>query len=107
MNHPIGVVDEEGKFDLEVARADRGAVPGTYRVLVRWPPESKEVAAAPVATTNKRTKWVLSPSAAELRRDPKSSSDRLNFRYFNPEEPLLSAEVRPGTHILDPLELKD
>jgi hypothetical protein len=106
-NYPIGVVDEEGKFDLEVAGVGWGAVPGKYKVLVRWPPESKEVTAAPVATKNKRTTKVLSPSAAELRRDPKSSSDRLNFRYFNPEKPLLFAEIKPGTNKLDPFELKD
>ena len=106
-NYPIGIVDEEGKFDLEVAGVGWGAVPGKYKVLVRWPPESKEVTAAPAATKNKRTKKGFSPSAAELRRDPKSSSDRLKFRYFNPEKPLLSAEIKPGTNRLDPFELKD
>jgi hypothetical protein len=107
-NYPIGIVDEEGHFDLEVAGVGWGAIPGRYKVLVRWPPESKDVAAAPVATkNNKRKQAGFAPSAAELRRDPKSSSDRLKFRYFNPEKPLLFAEIKPGTNKLDPFELKD
>jgi hypothetical protein len=106
-NYPIGVVDEEGKFDLEVAGVGWGAAPGRYKVLVRWPPESKEVGAAPVAAKGKGKQTVSSSSAAELRRDPKSSSDRLKFRYFNPDKPLLFAEIKPGTNKLDPFELKD
>lgn len=107
-NYPIGVVDEEGKFDLQVAGVGWGARPGKYKVLVRWPPESKEDAIAPATSKNKKArKGVTAPSAAELRRDPRSSTDRLKFRYFNPDKPLLSAEIKPGSNTLDPFELKD
>ncbi len=105
-NYPIGMVDDEGNFDLEVAGVGRGAPPGKYKVLVRWPPENKEVS-APVPAKNKRGNKGPVPSAAELRRDPKSSTDRLNFRYFNPQKPLLSVEIVSGSNKLDPFALKD
>jgi hypothetical protein len=106
-NYPIGVVDEDGHFDLEVAGVGWGAAPGKYKVLVRWAPEAAEPRAAPVASKNTKTKKGLSPSAIEHHKNPESDSDRLKFRYFNLEKSLLSAEIKPGTNKLEPFELKD
>jgi hypothetical protein len=107
-NFPIGVVDEEGKFYLEVPGVGYGAPPGKYKVLVRWAPSREESVAAPNESGKpKKSKKSVVRSAAEIRRDPNSDTDRLGFRYFKAKEPLLFAEIKPGSNTLEPFELKD
>ncbi len=97
---PTGVVDAEGKFSLEVPGVGPGALPGKYKVLVLWPLE-KDLNAPPTAAKKP------GQSAAGSRRDPKSDADRLKFRYFKLDTPLLTAEVKPETNTLGAFELKD
>lgn len=96
-NFPMGLVDSEGKFRLETAGVGSGAVPGKYKVLVRWVPEKD--ANAPPAKGAKHD--------PDDKKDPKFDSDRLKFRYFRLNQPLLSAEIKPGSNDLNPFELKD
>lgn len=111
-NFPIGLVDEEGNFFLEVHGVGQGALPGKYKVLIRWNPRKDPDAPAPAPapapspSANKKAKKPAE-SIAEQRRDPRSATDRLNFRYFHLDKPLLFAEVKPETNNLEPFELKD
>ena len=107
-NFPIGIVDEDGTFYLETAGVGYGAVPGKYNVLVRWAPDKTDGGEpAPATTKNKKPRNVVKRSAAEIRRDPTSATDRLKFRYFNREKPLIQVEIKAGSNQLDPIELKD
>ena len=85
-----------------------GPLPGKYKVLIRWNPQKDPDAPAPAPSpaANKKVKKPTE-TVAEQRRDPKSATDRLNFRYFHLDKPLLFAEVKPETNNLDPFELKD
>jgi hypothetical protein len=102
VNFPIGIVDQDGNFTLEVAGVGSGAPTGKYKVLVRW--ESSKDLSTPAPPKNSRNPR---GSVSDVRRDPRSDSDRLKFRYFNLEKPLLFAEVKTGDNQLDPFELKD
>jgi hypothetical protein len=111
-NFPIGMVDEEGNFSLEVHGVGTGALPGKYKVLVRWNPQKDPDAPTPTPATGaagKKTAKRQQPteSVAEQRRDPKSDKDRFNFRYFQLAKPLLFAEVKPETNNLTPFDLED
>lgn len=109
-NFPMGVVDEEGNFFLEVHGVGHGALPGKYKVLIRWNPEKDEANAPPAPSASKTSKRkVKAPveSIAERRRDPKSDTDLFKFRYFKLDKPLLFAEVKPETNNLEPFDLKD
>jgi hypothetical protein len=96
---PIGIVDAEGNYRLETRGVGNGAVPGKYTVLVLWAPEP-DLNAPPVTKTG-------GPSPSSKRKDPKSDADRLKFRYFQADKPLLTAEVKPEVNHLNVFELKD
>jgi hypothetical protein len=104
-NFPMGLVDEEGNYALAVAGVGSGAPAGKYKVLVRWSTERGEE--APVSTTRKKSKKQPQESTGERRRDPKSDTDRFNFRYFQMAKPLLFAEVKPETNNLPAFDLED
>ncbi len=113
-NFPIGVADEEGNFSLEVHGVGTGALPGKYKVLIRWNPQKDPDAPAPTpapatntAANKKARKQRPSEPVSEQRRDPKADKDRFNFRYFQLEKPLLFAEVKPETNNLPPFDLED
>jgi hypothetical protein len=103
-NFPIGVVDQDGNFELKAEGLGYGALPGKYRVLLFWISEQDTNPAATKTTKKGKQPPV---SASELRRDPKSVTDRFKFRYFNLEKPLLHADVKPETDNLEPFDLKD
>ena len=110
VNFPIGIVDEDGNYNLETAGVGYGAIPGKYIVLIRWALDKDENSASeatPTSNKKKKTRNVVRRSAADLRRDPATDSDRLKFRYFNRTKPLLRAEIKPGSNKLEPFELKD
>jgi hypothetical protein len=108
-SYPMGVVDEDGNFTLAAEGAGSGALPGKYKVLVRWSPEKAQSApaATPAPAGTKKSRRGPVESVAEQRRDPKSDSDRLNFRYFHLDKPLLFAEIKPETNNLPPFDLED
>jgi hypothetical protein len=106
-NFPIGAVDSEGNFELKAEGLGYGALPGKYKVLILWSEEpNREASDGSASGKSKKARGPVVP-VGELRRDPKSVTDRLKFRYFNLQNPLLAAEVRPGTNQLDPFDLKD
>jgi hypothetical protein len=105
-NFPIGIVDQDGNFELKAEGLGYGALPGKYKVLVLWAPDA-ELNAPAGKTTKKGKRAGPSVSVGEARRDPSAVTDRLNFRYFKPEKPLLTAEVKPEANNLEPFELKD
>ncbi len=109
VSFPIGVVDEAGEFQLEMSGIGDGAPAGKYKVLIIWsedaPRPSAAAKAAPRASKSSRPATVVVASAD--RNGSKSVADRLHYRYFNLEKPLLEAEVRAETKRLEPFELKD
>jgi hypothetical protein len=81
---PQGVVEDDGTFTL-AGPAGPGASPGEYAVLVEW----KEGA------------------GKEKGRGPAlNSPDRLQKRYLDPNEPLLTATVEAKVNHLPPFDLK-
>ncbi len=80
---PMGVIQEDGTFAL-AGPGGEGALAGEYIVLVEW----KEGAG------KKRGR---SPGL--------DAPDRLKGRYLNTRNPLLQAEIKPGTNRLSPFEL--
>jgi hypothetical protein len=103
---PIGLVDEAGDFRLELEGVGQGAPAGKYKVLVLWPED------VPLSSTSKREasksgKPAHGSVASADRKGPKSVVDRLKYRYFSHEKPLLKAEVTSGSNQLEPFELKD
>jgi hypothetical protein len=95
---PYGIVDEDGTFSLSTDGLGRGALPGTYSVLVEWRDEKGD-GVVPVKSTGK----VKLVKRSRLRSGP----DRLKGRYFDITKPLLKAEVTAGSNGLAPFELTD
>jgi hypothetical protein len=105
-NFPIGIVDQDGNFELKAEGLGYGALPGKYRVLVHWAPDA-ELNAPAGKTTRKGKRAGPAVPIGEARRDPSAVTDRLKFRYFKLDNPLLTAEVKPETNNLEPFDLKD
>jgi hypothetical protein len=106
-NFPIGVVDSDGNFELKAEGLGYGALPGKYKVLILWAEEpNREASATPVDGKTKKARGPAVP-VGEQRRDPKNVSDRLKFRYFNLEKPLITVEIKPGSNQLDSFDLKN
>jgi hypothetical protein len=108
VNFPMGVVDEEGSYTLEVPGVGYGARPGKYKVLVRWSTGKDGISSSSSAAGSKNKK--SSPrteTVAELRRDPNAEGDRLKLRYFRLDKPLLFAEVKAETNNIPPFDLED
>ena len=81
---PLGVVNEDGTFTLAGPRGE-GAAAGEYVVLIEWKEGAGKVKG--------RSPGLNAP-------------DRLKGRYLNPNRPLLTATVKPGSNDLAPFELK-
>jgi hypothetical protein len=80
----MGLVQENGSFELVCGSRGKGAPPGAYTVTVEW----KQV------------------SGQGKGRSP-HQPDRLNGRYADPRHPLLHATVEATTNHLPPFELSD
>jgi hypothetical protein len=82
----VGIVGEDGSFEVVCGSLGKGAPPGDYDVLV---------------------KWKGTACACQGRRQPQIGPDRLNGLYADPQHPLLHATVEVGRTELPPLELTD
>ena len=80
----MGIVQEDGSFELVCGPLGKGAPPGEYDVLIEW----------------KRV-------TANSKRRPQHGLDRLKGRYADPKHPLLHATVEARATKLPPLELTD
>ena len=76
-SRPWGIVQEDGSFTLSTYEKGDGAPAGSYKVVVRWPPD------------------VSQPSLA----------DRLNGAYANSEGSQWSVEIAEGENQLPPIEI--
>jgi hypothetical protein len=88
---PFGKTGPDGKFELTTFVANDGAPAGDYKVMIRWPTAEKAL------------------SASEDPNRPTSGSgggDRLDGKYFNPQQSGLTAKVARGQTELPPFELK-
>lgn len=80
----MGIVQNDGSFELVCGPLGKGAPPGEYDVAVEW----RSVVG----------QWNGSPQ-----RGP----DKLNGRYVDPQHPLLHATVQARPNALAPIELTD
>jgi hypothetical protein len=80
----MGVVREDGTFELVCGSLGRGAPPGEYDVLIEW----------------KRV-------TGQGQRRPQMGPDRLKGRYADPSRPRLHAVVKPETNELPLFVLTD
>jgi hypothetical protein len=80
----MGIVQEDGSFELVCGSLGKGAPPGEYDVLIEW----KQV-------------------AGQGRGRPQRGPDKLNGRYADPKHPLLHATVDAKVTNLAPFELAD
>jgi len=80
----MGIVQEDGSFELVCGPSGKGAPPGDYDVLIGW-------------------KRVRRPGPGR----PQHVPDRLNGRYADPTHPLLHATVEAKANYLPPFELTD
>jgi hypothetical protein len=78
----MGIVQEDGSFELVCGSLGKGAPPGEYNVVIEW-------------------KQVSGQSKGRQQR----GLDRLNGRYADPNRPLLHATVEAKTNDLPPFEL--
>jgi hypothetical protein len=78
----MGIVQDDGSFDLVCGSLGKGAPPGQYDVLVEW----RQV-------------------AGQSKGRPQRGPDKLNGRYADPKHPLLQATVEARTNTLPPFEL--
>jgi hypothetical protein len=79
----MGIVQEDGSFEVVCGALGNGAPAGEYDVLIEW-------------------KHVLGQSEGRLRH----GLDRLHGRYANRNHPLLHATVETRATILPPFELE-
>jgi hypothetical protein len=80
----MGVVGEDGSFEIVCGSLGKGAPLGEYDVLIEW-------------------KQALGRGKGLAGR----ARDRLQGRYADPKHPLLRATVEARTNTLPPFELKD
>jgi hypothetical protein len=80
----MGIVLEDGSFELVCGSLGKGAPAGNYDVLIEWKP-------------------VTGPSQGRPQRGP----DKLKGRYADPKHPLLHATVEAKATHLAPFELTD
>jgi hypothetical protein len=78
----MGIVQEDGSFELVCGPLGKGAPPGEYDVLIEW-----------------------RRSSGHGKGHSQHEPDRLERRYADPKHPLLHATVKAGTNQLDPFEL--
>jgi len=80
----MGLVQEDGSFELVRGSLGKGAPPGEYDVAIEW-------------------KQVFGQSKGR----PQHGPDKLQGRYADPKHPLLHATVEAKTNDLPPFELTD
>ena len=85
----MGIVREDGSFELVSGLPGKGAPPGTYDVLIEWSAHQ-----VPVVGTRARGRRHQAP-------------DVLKGRYADPKRPLLHATVEAKATNLPPFELTD
>jgi hypothetical protein len=78
----MGIVQEDGSFELVCGSLGKGAPPGEYHVLIEW-------------------KRVSSQSKGR----PQHGPDKLKGRYADPIHPVLHATVEAQANTLPPYEL--
>ena len=83
-NEPVimGIVQENGSFELVCGSLGKGAPPGDYDVLIEWKPVS-----------------------AQNKGRPQHGTDKFRGRYADPNNPLFHATVEAKTNNLPPFEL--
>jgi hypothetical protein len=86
INEPVimGIVQEDGSFELVCGSLGKGAPPGDYNVLIEWKP--------------------ISPQSKGR---PQHGPDKLKGRYADPKNPLLHAAVAAKSNVLPPFDLTD
>lgn len=80
----IGLVQEDGSFELVCGSQGKGAPPGEYNVLIEW----KD-----------------GPNRGRGR--ARAMPDKLKGRYADAQRPLLHATIKAGSNHLPPFELTD
>src|SRR5258707_3850347 len=78
----MGIVQEDGSFELVCGALGKGAAPGEYDVLIEW----KQV-------------------SGQSKGRPQHGPDRLKSRYADPKRPLLHATIEAKANSLPPFEL--
>ncbi len=86
----MGVVEEDGSFELVSGLPGKGAPPGAYDVLIEW-------------RRGHHVPMVGDPSKGRAHQAP----DVLKGRYADPKHPLLHATVEAKATNLPPFELID
>jgi hypothetical protein len=86
MNEPMimGIVQDDGSFELVCGSQGAGAPPGDYDVLIEW----KEI-------------------VGQARGRPQRGGDKLKGRYADSKHPLLHATVEAKRTMLPPFDLTD
>jgi hypothetical protein len=80
----MGIVQEDGTFELVCGSLGKGAPPGEYDVLIEW----------------KRV-------SAQGKGRPVRAPDKLNGRYADPNHPPFHASIKPQRNDLPPFDLTD
>ena len=80
----LGVVQEDGSFELNCGSLGKGAPPGQYDVVVEW-----------------------KQASGQNKGRPRHGPDPLKGRYADPKHPLLHATVEAKPNVLPPFELTD
>jgi hypothetical protein len=80
----MGIVQEDGSFELVCGSLGKGAPAGKYDVLIEW--------RSPIGPENVR---------------PQRGPDKLNGRYADRQRPLLYASVEARANDLPPFQLAD
>ena len=80
----MGVVQEDGSFELVCGSLGKGAPPGEYGVVIEW----KEV-------------------SSQTRGRPQRGPDKLQGRYADRARPLLHATIKAERNDLAPFDLMD
>jgi hypothetical protein len=85
-SHPtiMGLVQEDGSFELVCGPLGKGAPPGDYDVLIEW-------------------KRDISPGHPR----PQTGPDKLQGRYADPKHPRFHAAIKAQTNELSPFEIAD
>jgi hypothetical protein len=78
----MGLVQEDGTFELVCGSLGKGAPPGEYDVLIEW-----------------------KPASGQGRGRPERGPDKLEGRYADPKNPRLHAIVEAKANRLPPFEL--
>jgi hypothetical protein len=78
----MGIVQEDGSFELACGSLGKGAPPGQYDVMIEW----KQV-------------------TSQRKGGPQYGPDKFKGRYTDPKNPLLHATVETKTNDLPPFEL--